>query len=134
MLESFVKLPLKKVFKKHKSIEKDNLLEKINGGFYKFCKNTCLCGNLDINADTILSKNEYIGIPTTTIICRNCGLIRTKKYLDTKSLTDFYKNFYNVLYYKKDKIGNNDFEKEISSSSRSYKLFSLINKKGFFLE
>ena len=114
MLESFVKLPLKRVFKKHKSIEKDNLLEKINGGFYKFCKNTCLCGNLDINADTILSKNEYIGIPTTTIICRNCGLIRTKKYLDTKSLTDFYKNFYNVLYYKKDKIGNNDFEKEIS--------------------
>ena len=130
MFESFVKLPLKKMFKEDKSIEKDTLLKKISGGFYKFCNNSCLCGNLESSKDIILSKKDCIGMPITTLICKNCGLIRTQKHLDTKSLANFYKNFYNTLYYKTDKIENSDFEKEISYNSRSDKLFRLINEKG----
>ena len=47
-----------------------------------------------------------------------------------ESLINFYKNFYNLLYYKADRVNDYDFEKEISHNSRSNILFQLINRNG----
>ena len=55
MFESFVNLPINIVFKEYYSIKKEKLIRNINGGYYKFHKNICLCGNLDSNNDIILS-------------------------------------------------------------------------------
>jgi len=134
MFETFVNLPFKKVFKENNSIEKELLIKNFNEGLYKFYKNECLCGSIESNKDIILSNYDCIGIPITTMICKICGLIRTQKHLDPESLSNFYKNFYKLLYYNKDKIDNIDFEKEISYNSRSYKLFQLINRKGLLVK
>lgn len=134
MFESFINFPVKNVFKEHNSIEKDHLINKIKGNIYKFNINNCLCGTLENNRDKILSYYDCIGIPITTIICLDCGLIRTKQHLDTDSLSNFYKYYYNSLYYNTNRINKIDFEGELSYSSRSYKLFQFINTKGLLAE
>ena len=127
---SMIKLPFNNMFKEFISPEKDSLLENFNDGIYEFYDNYCLCGNVNNKNDIILSQKDCIGVPITTLICKLCGLIRINKCLNKKSLSNFYKNYYNILYYKTDKVNDKLFEEEISEKSRSYKLFSLVNKKG----
>ena len=125
-----IKLPFNNMFKEYISAEKDSLLKMFNDGIYEFYDNYCLCGNVDNKNDIILSHKDCIGIPTTTLICKICGLIRINKCFNNKSLSNFYKNYYNILYYKTDKLNDKLFVEEISEKSRSYKLFNLVNKKG----
>ena len=130
MVASMIKLPFNNMFKEFISPEKDSLLKMFNDGIYEFYDNYCLCGNVNNKNDIILSQKDCIGVPITTLICKLCGLIRINKCLNNKSLSNFYKNYYNILYYKTDKVNDKLFEEEISEKSRSYKLFSLVNKKG----
>ena len=130
MFSPMIKLPFNNMFKEFISPEKDSLLKNFNYGIYEFYDNYCLCGNVNNKNDIILSQKDCIGVHITTLICKLCGLIRINKCLNKKSLSNFYKNFYNILYYKTDKLSDKLFEEEISESSRSYKLFSLVNKKG----
>ena len=130
IVKSMIKLPFNNMFKEFISPEKDSLLKNFNDGIYEFYDNYCLCGNVNNKNDIILSQKDCIGVPITTLICKLCGLIRINKCLNNKSLSDFYKNYYNILYYKTDKVNDKLFEEEISKNSRSYKLFSLVNKKG----
>ncbi len=130
MISSMIKLPFNNMFLEFISPEKDSLLKMFNDGIYEFYDNYCLCGNVDNKNDIILSHKDCIGIPITTLICKICGLIRINKCLNNKSLSNFYKKYYSILYYKTDKLNDKLFEEEISENSRSYKLFSLVNKKG----
>ena len=130
MVASMIKLPFNNMFKEFISTEKDSLLENFIDGIYEFYDNYCLCGNVNNKNDIILSQEDCVGVPITTLICKICGLIRINKCLNNKSLSNFYKNYYNTLYYKTDKVNDKLFEEEISENSRSYKLFSLVNKKG----
>ena len=130
MVSSMIKLPFNNMFKELISSEKDSLLKMFNDGIYEFYDNYCLCGNVNNKNDIILSQKDCIGVPITTLICKLCGIIRINKCLSKKSLSNFYKNYYNILYYKTDKVNDKLFEEEISEKSRSYKLFSLVNKKG----
>jgi SAM-dependent methyltransferase len=130
MFSPMIKLPFNNMFKEFISPEKDSLLKNFNDGIYEFYDNYCLCGNVNNKNDIILSQKDCIGVPITTLICKLCGLIRINKCLNNKSLSDFYKNYYNILYYKTDKVDDKLFEENISEKSRSYKLFSLVNKKG----
>jgi len=130
MVSSMIKLPFNNMFKEFIGPEKDSLLKKFNDGIYEFYDNYCLCGNVNNGNDTILSQMDCIGVPITTLICKLCGLIRINKCLNNKSLSNFYKNYYNILYYKTDKVNDKLFEEEISENSRSNMLFSLVNNKG----
>ncbi|MDC0563122.1 class I SAM-dependent methyltransferase [Candidatus Pelagibacter ubique] len=58
-------------------------------------ENPCLCHKS--TNDILLSKFDRHNVDFTTVICKNCGLIRAKKYLNNSSLTDFYKNHYRRL-------------------------------------
>ncbi|MBD1154815.1 class I SAM-dependent methyltransferase [Pelagibacterales bacterium SAG-MED21] len=57
-------------------------------------KNDCLCGN---SKDIELGYYDRHMAKFDTVICKNCGLIRAAKYLNDKSLKDFYKNHYRNL-------------------------------------
>ena len=55
-------------------------------------ENPCLC--LKNSNDVLLSNFDRHKVSFTTVICKNCGLIRAKNYLKNSSLSDFYKNHY----------------------------------------
>ena len=74
--------------------------EKIRDGRYKYIPAPCECGSEDL--EVIAEKDRY-GIPLTTVICRNCGLIMTNPRLDAASNASFYDNEYHFIYRDEDK-------------------------------
>ena len=73
----------------------DIFRKKCKTGEYKFRKRECECGNGDF--EVIAEKDRY-GLPVTTVICRNCGLIMTNPCLDDASNSAFYDNEYHYIY------------------------------------
>ncbi len=73
----------------------DIFRKKCKTGEYKFRKCECECGNGDF--EVIAEKDRY-GLPVTTVICRNCGLIMTNPCLDDASNSAFYDNEYHYIY------------------------------------
>ena len=58
--------------------------------------NTCpLCGHQEA---ICIAKKERHGLPLDTIVCKQCGLIRSHKQLDEKSLVIFYSEYYRRIY------------------------------------
>jgi ubiquinone/menaquinone biosynthesis C-methylase UbiE len=98
-----------------------------------FIKNVCPCGvNKDQNFTNIDRYNQYF----PTVICRNCGLIRSKYKLNDSITKDFYKNYYRrVVYnnYKKHKLFNDLFKAEEDKHKeffqKNLKKFDNKNKK-----
>ena len=58
---------------------------------YTFQSKKCLCNNED---DLILSMNDRAGVEFTSVICKNCGLIRAKDYFSDDDAADFYSNHF----------------------------------------
>lgn len=80
--------------------------EKIKDGRYKYVPAPCECGSNDL--EVIAEKDRY-GIPLTTVICRNCGLIMTDPRLDAASNASFYDNEYHFIYRDEDKPSYDNF-------------------------
>jgi len=74
---------------------RDKVQQKIDIGDYKLQEFPCLCGEKD---DVVISETDRYGLHLKTVICKNCGLLRTNPRLDSKSLDGFYKEEYRDLY------------------------------------
>lgn len=64
---------------------------------YNLISKPCVCEEDDTKYVTI-SKVDRYGINLDSKFCMNCGTIRIDPYLDSNSLSDFYKNHYQHLY------------------------------------
>lgn len=69
--------------------------EKCERGEYAFRERECECQKGDF--EVIAQKDRY-GLPVSTVICRNCGLIVTNPCLDDNSNNAFYDNEYHYIY------------------------------------
>ena len=69
-----------------------NLYAKKN---YKLIENICLCKSRN---DILLSLTDRTCLDFVTVVCKNCGLIRAKKYYRDEDVNDFYKNFYRKVF------------------------------------
>ncbi len=69
--------------------------EKITSGIYRLRDRVCECGNTD---HELIAKKDRYGIPSNTVICRNCGLIVTSPCLDDESNNSYYDNEYHFIY------------------------------------
>ncbi len=87
-----------------KKVLKEQIKNKTNNHEYKMTHRSCLCG---ANNDKLLAIRDRYGIEINTVICKNCGLIRSNPYYDEKTLNDFYNIEYRELYT----FVNNDKEK-----------------------
>ena len=58
----------------------------------------CPCGSADELDDVIVSEVDRYGLSLTTVLCKNCGTLRTNPYLDSASLDAFYRETYLALY------------------------------------
>lgn len=73
----------------------DVFLSKLKNGEYVETTNKCLCGHSD---DLMLSDCDRYHIKIKTVICKNCGLVRSNPYYTNKTLEQFYKNEYRGIY------------------------------------
>ena len=55
----------------------------------------CLCG---ANGGRLIAELDRYGLPSPSVLCRSCGLIRTTPRLTDDSLEAFYANDYRPLY------------------------------------
>lgn len=63
------------------------LLRKIESGQYQLKDVPCPCG---ASEDEVLAERDRFTIPMTTVICRNCGIVRINPILDEASCNRFY--------------------------------------------
>ncbi|MBR6160003.1 MAG: class I SAM-dependent methyltransferase [Lachnospiraceae bacterium] len=94
----------------------DIFRKKCESGEYKFRERECECGNGDLE---IISQKDRYGLPVTTVICRNCGLIMTSPCLDDASNNAFYDNEYHYIYRAEDKPSDKNFLNRKSDAARS---------------
>src|SRR5260221_147681 len=101
------------------------LNRKIKNGEYAQIQNYCLCANEYSVNDKVLSEKDLFGIGVKNILCCKCGLIRSDKIFDDKSMALFYKNEYNTLYYNLAQPSESFFRSQIT---RGNGFLSLIEK------
>lgn len=69
---------------------------KLENGEYKLQHTDCPCGAPE--EDVVISEVERYGLPLVSVLCMNCGTIRTNPYLEEDGLHDFYEHFYQQMY------------------------------------
>ena len=80
--------------------------KKCETGEYKMRDRECECGKSDFE---IIAQKDRYGLPVTTVICRNCGLIMTSPCLDDTSNNEFYDSEYHYIYRAEDKPSDKNF-------------------------
>ena len=91
---------------------------------YEFVKTHCLCGGEN---DILLSLTDRHCVDFSTVVCKNCGLIRAKNYYKNEDVEDFYKNHYRTTEYSENLINFNPsdlFEKQKKTSKYKYDLIN----------
>lgn len=132
MKQNLPKLLISKKYKYHQKshihlnreqkLIRNGIQKKINSGVYKLEETSCLCGTKD---DVIISETDRYGLNLKTVICKNCGLLRTNPRLDKNSLTEFYINEYRDLYMESKEVTEGYFKNMIS---RGREVIELIRR------
>jgi len=74
---------------------KKKIEKAIHDGALEFVAVDCRCGQ---SKDLVLSQVDRYGLWVRTVLCQNCGLIRTSPRLNSESLSTFYEKLYRPLY------------------------------------
>lgn len=101
-------------------------LREVEEGRFTLTEVKCLCGDL---SDVPIASYDRYGIPLKTVLCTNCGLMRSNPYYDEASLQRFYRNYYRSIYtsWKGDKAVEYTFEQEYRVGERVYHLLRECN-------
>ena len=100
-----------------------NFLQEIEQGMVTLTEVNCLC---DARSDVPIASYDRYGIPLTTVLCTNCGLIRSNPYYDEASLMRFYRDYYRSIYtgWKGDKAVEYIFDYEYRLGERVHSLLT----------
>ncbi|SEA44310.1 class I SAM-dependent methyltransferase [Alkalimonas amylolytica] len=74
---------------------RQSVLQKLAAGVYAMENTSCLCGQQD---DDVLAEKDRYGLPVRTVICRQCGQLRTSPRMTAQSYQQFYQHDYRPLY------------------------------------
>lgn len=86
---------------------RERMFAKYADGSYATVEVPCLCGT---NNGRIVAELDRYGLPSPSVVCHGCGVIRTTPRLTDASLAAFYNNEYRPLYEGTDEAGE-DFLK-----------------------
>jgi SAM-dependent methyltransferase len=89
----------------------DSINKKIQGGFYQLKENGCICGRQN---DILLGEIDRYGLEINTVICENCGLVRSDPYYTESTLDQFYKKEYRLLYSGAKECSSDFFYEQMS--------------------
>lgn len=77
---------------------KERLLKKIKTGEYKFNSSYCMfCKST--RYDYTLTYSDRYGLYNPVVVCKKCGLVRNKYFLNEINMSDFYSNIYHELNF-----------------------------------
>lgn len=107
---------------------RDIVIKKIESGFYKFEKNTCLCGS---NECDLITTNDMHGIPVEIVLCKNCGMIYLKNRMTQESYNDFYENHYRDLYIGRNQEKEDYFETRVEHGKM---ILNFLKKSGIDID
>ncbi|MCB9409865.1 class I SAM-dependent methyltransferase [Mycolicibacterium sp.] len=74
---------------------RDRMIQKYADGSYTTVEVPCLCGAA---GGLIVAELDRFGLPSPSVVCRACGVVRTSPRLSDDSLAAFYSNEYQPLY------------------------------------
>ena len=74
---------------------RNQLLDKYADGTYATVEVPCLCG---AGGGRLVAELDRYGLPSPSVLCRACGVVRTSPRLTDESLASFYDNEYRPLY------------------------------------
>ena len=80
------------------------ILAGLKSGVYAEKPLPCLCRSFpdnrsaEVALDTLIASCDRYGIPLRTVLCNQCGLLRSDPYLDDPTLAHFYTHDYRDLY------------------------------------
>jgi len=83
------------------------LKDKIDQGIYKLEGVVCICAGS--GRDRVIARTDRYGLKINTVICLDCGLVRTNPRLNEESLNGFYKQEYRDLYMGPEYRGNDSY-------------------------
>ncbi len=89
---------------------KRKIISDFKEGILKWENNKCRCSS---NKDLTISMKDRYGFKVRTVLCKNCGLLRTDPRISEDTIEIFYRKYYrNLLLAKPDK----DFGKKLHST------------------
>lgn len=89
---------------------RNKFLKKLSTGEYKLIENKCLCRG---KRDLVIADKDRYDIPLTTVLCMNCGLVRSNPYYDEATLKSFYENEYRQIYSGSKKAKDLFFDEQV---------------------
>ena len=111
------------IMNKEQISSRNKFLNKFDTNKYKLIENKCICGK---TKDLIIADKDRYDIPLTTVLCMNCGSVRSNPYYDEKTLKSFYENEYRQIYSGSKKATNDFFSEQIKIGG---KIIKYIEKK-----
>jgi 2-polyprenyl-3-methyl-5-hydroxy-6-metoxy-1,4-benzoquinol methylase len=72
------------------------VVDRLNDGRYQLVSEPCTCGHQ--GEQHLIAQIDRYGLPLDSVLCMHCGTIRIDPYLDTESLSHFYREIYQELY------------------------------------
>lgn len=88
---------------------------------------SCACGR--DSGVTLLAADRY-GLPSPTVLCLDCGLVRTSPRLTEGSLIEFYRSVYRPLYTGSDRPNAAFFASQTAEGAR---ILNMIREAGLDL-
>ena len=111
---------------KQQKIAKKLFNSKVKKNIYKKEILTCICGRID---DNLIAIVDRYGFKINTVICKNCGLIRTNPYYTQNTIEEFYNNEYRIIYDGDFYLNEENFNKKFESrKSYGKKILMEISK------
>ncbi len=74
---------------------RDRVRSHLDSGTYEQNEVPCFCGESD---GLIIAERDRYGLAVTTLLCMNCGLMRTSPRMTEESVIKFYREDYRALY------------------------------------
>lgn len=74
---------------------REQMLRKYADGTYSIVEVPCLCG---AEGGRVVVERDRYGLPSPSVLCRDCGVVRASPRLADDSLAAFYDNEYQLLY------------------------------------
>lgn len=109
-------------------LARDDLLLKITTGQYKTVANPCAVCEEGSEPkgpiDEVVAEVDRYGIPTQTVMCKRCGMLRTDPVFRNSDYSDFYKHNYRALYSGTSDATDEFFKEQTQRGRQLRKLIS----------
>lgn len=98
---------------------RDLVISKMRDGVYTLEQSPCICKTPEPSDVTLATVDRY-RIPHRTVLCMQCGLVRTDPRMTQDAYNDFYRHYYRTLYERPGQSREQLFMAQQNNAERRY--------------